>query len=47
VEVLHVCQNRQREKAWLRSNGFPQVRYAEALDGDVAAVIAQVGRPAS
>lgn len=45
AEVLHVAQNRQREKAWLRSNGFPHVRYAEALDGDLAAVIGQVGRP--
>lgn len=45
VDVLHVCQNRQREKAWLRSNGFPHVRYAEALDGDIAGVIGQVGRP--
>jgi 5-(carboxyamino)imidazole ribonucleotide synthase len=45
AEVLHVCQNRQREKAWLRTNGFPHVRYAEALDGDIANVIAQVGRP--
>ena len=45
VEILHICQNRQREKAWLRANGFPQVRYAEALDGDVESVIAQVGRP--
>jgi len=45
VEVLHVCQNRQREKAWLRANGFPQVRYAEALDGDIASMIGQVGRP--
>jgi 5-(carboxyamino)imidazole ribonucleotide synthase len=45
VEALHVCQNRQREKAWLRANGFPQVRYAEALDGDIVAVIGQVGRP--
>jgi 5-(carboxyamino)imidazole ribonucleotide synthase len=45
VEVLHVCQNRQREKAWLRANGFPHVRYAEALDGDIAGVIGQVGRP--
>ena len=43
--VLHVTQNRQREKAWLRANGFPHVRYAEALDGDVAAAIAAVGRP--
>ena len=45
VEVLHVCQNRQREKAWLRANGFHLARYAEALDGDIVAVIGQVGRP--
>lgn len=45
AEVLHVTQNRQREKAWLRTAGFPHVRYAEALDGDLAAVIGQVGRP--
>lgn len=45
AEVLHTTQNRQREKAWLRQNGFPHVRYAEALDGDIAAVIGQVGRP--
>lgn len=45
AEVLHVCQNRQREKAWLRAQGIPHVRYAEALDGDVAAAVALVGRP--
>lgn len=45
AEVLHVCQNRQREKAWLRSNGFPHVRYAEALDGEIAPAVADVGRP--
>lgn len=45
ADVLHIAQNRQREKAWLRANGFPHVRYAEALDGDLAAVIGQVGRP--
>ncbi len=45
AEVLHVCQNRQREKAWLRANHFPHVRYAEALDGDIAPAIALVGRP--
>lgn len=45
AEVLHICQNRQREKAWLRANNFPHVRYAEALDGDIAAAVAQVGRP--
>jgi 5-(carboxyamino)imidazole ribonucleotide synthase len=43
--VLHVCQNRQREKAWLRTNGFPHVRYAEALDGEIAPAVAEVGRP--
>jgi 5-(carboxyamino)imidazole ribonucleotide synthase len=45
VDVLDVCQNRQREKAWLRTKRFPHVRYAEALDGDIASVIGQVGRP--
>ncbi|HWA85104.1 MAG TPA: 5-(carboxyamino)imidazole ribonucleotide synthase [Opitutus sp.] len=44
-DVLHVCQNRQREKAWLRTSGFPHVRYAEALDGDVVRAVAEVGRP--
>lgn len=44
-DVLHICQNRQREKAWLRANGIPHVKFAEALDGDVAAAVAQVGRP--
>jgi 5-(carboxyamino)imidazole ribonucleotide synthase len=45
AEVLHTTQNRQREKAWLRAHGFPHARYAEALDGDIAGVIGQVGRP--
>ena len=45
AEVLHICQNRQREKAWLRANNFPHVRYAEALDGDIAPAVAVVGRP--
>src|SRR5690349_17849981 len=45
AEVLHTTQNRQREKAWLRQHGFPHVRYAEALDGDIVSVIGQVGRP--
>lgn len=43
--VLHLCQNRQREKAWLRANGFPHVAYAEALDGDIAPAVAQIGCP--
>lgn len=45
AEVLHICQNRQREKAWLRANSFPHVQYAEALDGNIAPAVAQVGRP--
>lgn len=45
ADVLHTTQNRQREKAWLRAHGFPHVRYAEALDGDIGSVIGQVGRP--
>jgi 5-(carboxyamino)imidazole ribonucleotide synthase len=44
-EVLHVCQNRQREKAWLKANGIPHVAFAEALDGNVAAAVAAVGQP--
>jgi 5-(carboxyamino)imidazole ribonucleotide synthase len=45
AEVLHTTQNRQREKAWLRANEFPHVAYAEALDGDIAPAVAQVGLP--
>jgi 5-(carboxyamino)imidazole ribonucleotide synthase len=45
ASVLRVCQNRWREKAWLRDNGFPHARYAEALEGDIAAAVAQLGRP--
>jgi 5-(carboxyamino)imidazole ribonucleotide synthase len=43
--VLRTCQNRRREKAWLSSNGFPHAAYAEALDGDIEAAVAQVGLP--
>jgi len=45
AEVLHTTQNRQREKAWLKANAFPHVAYAEALDGDIALAVAQVGLP--
>ena len=45
ASVLHVCQNRQREKAWLRANGFPHVRYAEALDGEIGPAVKEVGLP--
>lgn len=45
ADVLHTTQNRQREKAWLRANGFPHARYAEALDGNIATAVAEVGLP--
>ena len=44
-QVLHICQNRAREKAWLRQNGFPHARYAEALEGDIEGAAAEVGIP--
>ena len=43
--VLGICQNRWREKAWLKANGFPHARYAEALDGDIGPAVAHVGIP--
>lgn len=44
--VLDVCQNRLREKTWLRKNGFPHVPFAEvALDGDIVAACRSVGLP--
>jgi 5-(carboxyamino)imidazole ribonucleotide synthase len=45
VEVLRICQNRWREKAWLKANGFPHAAYAEALEGDIGAAVLQVGLP--
>ncbi len=45
-EVLEICQNRLREKNWLRKNGFPHVAFAEvAVGGDLAAAVKAVGRP--
>ncbi len=43
--VLHICQNRSREKAWLRANGFPHAGYAEALEGDIASAAEELGLP--
>jgi 5-(carboxyamino)imidazole ribonucleotide synthase len=43
--VLHVCQNRAREKAWLKANGYPHARFAEALAGDVESAALLVGLP--
>jgi 5-(carboxyamino)imidazole ribonucleotide synthase len=44
--VLEICQNRTREKNWLRRHGFPHVPFAEvSAGGDLAAAIDQIGRP--
>jgi 5-(carboxyamino)imidazole ribonucleotide synthase len=44
--ILEICQNRSREKNWLRRNGFPHARFAEvAAGGDVAAGVREVGLP--
>ncbi len=45
-KVLETCQNRSREKNWLRENKFPQAKFLEvAAGGDVAAGIREVGLP--
>jgi len=44
--VLAICQNRLREKRWLRSNAIPHVNFAEVEEGgDIAAAINSVGIP--
>jgi len=44
--VLEICQNRTREKNWLRQHGFPHVAFLEvAADGDLAAAIQSIGMP--
>ena len=44
--ILEICQNRSREKNWLRRNGFPHARFAEiAAGGEVAAGVHEVGLP--
>ncbi|MCC6416017.1 MAG: 5-(carboxyamino)imidazole ribonucleotide synthase [Opitutaceae bacterium] len=44
--VLEICQNRWREKTWLRDHGIPHARFcAVAADGDLAAAIREVGLP--
>jgi 5-(carboxyamino)imidazole ribonucleotide synthase len=44
--VLATCQNRSREKNWLKANGFPHAQFAEvAAGGDIAAGIRSVGLP--
>ncbi|MBT5903855.1 MAG: 5-(carboxyamino)imidazole ribonucleotide synthase [Opitutaceae bacterium] len=45
-DVLEVCQNRAREKNWLKRNNIPVVPFAEVeAGGDLAAGIRTVGLP--
>jgi 5-(carboxyamino)imidazole ribonucleotide synthase len=44
--VLEVCQNRMREKTWLKKNGFPHVPFSEVEAGDdLEAGIRRIGMP--
>lgn len=47
--VLETCQNRTREKNWLRRNGFPHVPFVEVeaggVGGDLAEAIQRIGTP--
>lgn len=44
--VLEVCQNRMREKTWLKKNGFPHVPFTEVEAGDdLEAGIRRIGTP--
>lgn len=44
--ILEVCQNRMREKTWLRKNGFPHVPFTEVEAGDdLAAGIRRISTP--
>ncbi len=44
--VLEVCQNRMREKTWLRKHGFPHVPFTEVeAHDDLAAGIRRIGSP--
>ena len=44
--VLETCQNRLREKMWLKKQGFPHVTFAEVeVNGDLAAAARRVGLP--
>jgi 5-(carboxyamino)imidazole ribonucleotide synthase len=44
--VLETCQNRLREKTWLRRQGFPHAAFvAVGPEGDLAEAIRQVGYP--
>ena len=45
-EVLKICQNRLREKTWLRKNEFPHVPFVDVdTNGDLSAAIDSIGFP--
>ncbi len=45
-EVLETCQNRAREKNWLKRKGLPVVPFAEVeAGGDLAKAVREVGMP--
>ena len=46
-EVLHICQNREREKTFLQANGFPCAPF-RVVDSDEAlrTALAEIGTPA-
>jgi len=44
--ILEICQNRLREKTWLREQGIPHARFSSVpVGGDLAAAIREVGLP--
>ncbi len=45
-EILHICQNREREKTFLRDNGFPcaPFRILDTLE-DLQTALAEIGAP--
>jgi 5-(carboxyamino)imidazole ribonucleotide synthase len=46
-EVLHICQNRQREKAFLRANGYPIAPFRVVRNEDeLKPALEEVGYPA-
>lgn len=43
-EVLEVCQNRLREKTWLKQNGIPHVQFEEVeIGGDLVGAVKRLG----
>lgn len=45
-EVLHICQNREREKTFLRQNGFPHAEFRVVDSAEsLAAAISEIGTP--